>query len=152
MVENNKLIFTLGLIILFLDQFTKQLVKSFSVNTSGHFVDITFTTNTGSLFSLFAGASLVNIIFIVLSLFAIGILIYLFNEEKIFLRKISYIIIVSGILGNFIDRIIYGKVIDFINFHFWPIFNLADSALFIGVIISLITLIKEKEPSNNSKR
>lgn len=145
MVKNNKLILILGLTILFLDQFTKQLVKALSVNTSGHFVDITFTTNTGSLFSLFAGTTFINVVFIFLSLFAIGILAYLFKEEKILLRKISYVVIVSGILGNLIDRLIYGKVIDFVNFHFWPIFNLADSALFVGVVIALITLIKEKD-------
>lgn len=144
MVNDNKLLFILGLIILFLDQVTKQLIKFFSITTTNHFVDLTFTTNTGTLFSLFAGANFINIIFILLSLLAIGVLVYLFKEETIFLRKISYVIIVSGILGNLVDRIFYGSVIDFINFHFWPIFNLADSALFVGVLISLISLIKEK--------
>lgn len=147
MVKKN-LLFIIGLAVLFLDQFTKQLVKALSIQTSGHIVDITFTTNTGSLFSLFAGTQFINIIFIILSFIAIGVIVYLFKEEKLLLRRISYVIILSGILGNLIDRIIYGRVIDFINFHFWPIFNVADAALFLGVTMSIITLIREEK--NNS--
>ena len=118
----NSIIFYVGLAILFLDQFTKQLFRILNLNTQGNFIDITYTTNPGSLFSLFAGTNFINVVFILLSLIAIGVLVYLYKDEKNFWRKNSYVIIVSGIIGNLIDRILFGAVIDWINFHFWPIF------------------------------
>ena len=145
MVKNNRMLVLIGIGIIFLDQLTKHLLKSLSLNTTGHVVDITLTKNTGSLFSLFAGTSFINIIFILLSLVAIGVLYYILKSEKNNLKRISYTIIISGILGNLIDRILLGGVIDWINFHFWPIFNIADSSLFIGVALAIIALIREKE-------
>lgn len=141
----NKFLILIGIIILFLDQLTKQLVKKFSVSTQGHFLDLTYITNTGTLFSLFSKSNYINIVFIVLSLIAIGIIYYLGREEKNKTRKIAYTVIVAGIFGNLIDRVLHGSVIDFINFHFWPVFNIADSALVIGVIIALYSLLKEKK-------
>lgn len=137
------LFFVLGFF--FLDILTKQLVKIFSWNTSGHFLDITYTTNTGSLFSLFAGSSFINILFILLSFVVIGILIYFIKQEKNPSQQIAYGIIVAGVLGNLFDRIFFGAVIDWINFHFWPVFNVADSCIFLGIVISIILLFKEKK-------
>ena len=59
-------------------------------------------------------------------------------------------LIVSGIVGNLIDRIFYGSVIDFINFRFWPIFNVADSLIFIGVIYWIIEILRDRD--NKKKR
>ena len=124
------------------DQLTKYFIKRSALTTTGHLIDITYTTNTGTLFSLFSGTYLINIVFIVLSIFAIMFLTYLLRLKESHLTNFSYILLISGILGNFIDRLLYGSVIDWINIHFWPIFNLADLFLFIGIFLSILFLIK----------
>ena len=56
-----------------------------------------------------------------------------------------FALIIGGALSNILDRIIYGSVIDFINFSFWPAFNIADSAITIGVILLIIKFIHKDE-------
>ena len=65
---------------------------------------------------------------------------YLYQKNKKYSIQLG--IIAGGIVGNLIDRILYGYVIDFINFSFWPIFNIADSATFVGVIWLVFLLWK----------
>lgn len=129
-------------IIVLIDIITKYLVRIYGVQTTGHFVDITFTKNTGALWSLFSNVNYVNIIFILLSIIALIILYKAFEKEKEELTQLGMVIISAGIIGNLIDRIIYGSVIDWINFHWWPVFNIADSSIVIGVIIVVIQLIR----------
>jgi signal peptidase II len=132
--------------IFILDFFTKLLIKLNTIRTTNHFLDIYYTTNTGSLFSLFANFKYINLIFIILSFIALFLMIY-FLKENIQLKNNYYIplsIIIAGIFSNLIDRIIYGSVVDWINFHFYPVFNIADSAIVIGVVYLFILLIKEK--------
>jgi len=69
-----------------------------------------------------------------------------FNDR---LPKFSLVMISAGIVGNLIDRIFYGSVIDFINFKFWPIFNVADSLICIGVAWWIIIILKYE---NNTKK
>jgi len=140
--KQNMLLLFFGLIMLASDQLTKYFIKRSALTTTGHLIDITYTTNTGTLFSLFSGTYLINIVFIVLSIFAIMFLTYLLRLKESHLTNFSYILLISGILGNFIDRLLYGSVIDWINIHFWPIFNLADLFLFIGIFLSILFLIK----------
>ena len=92
--------------------------------------------NTGSLFGIMKDF---NGIFIWLSLIATGLLIFYYPEFKKFKSKFAISIILSGIIGNLFDRIFLGYVTDFINFRFWPVFNIADSCLTLG-IIALVSL------------
>jgi signal peptidase II len=91
----------------------------------------TYVTNTGAGFSIFQGQ---NTLLAWIAVIALGFIIYFHNAFP----KTAFIMIIAGIIGNLIDRIIYGYVIDFINFKFWPIFNTADALIFIGVAITII--------------
>lgn len=132
------------LVVFGIDIASKQFVRLNNIFTSGHFVDITFTQNTGSLFSLLHSVSWSNILFIVISLIALFVILYAVfvkNECSLFF---PLALLTSGILGNVFDRIAYDGVIDWINFHFWPIFNIADSAIICGVIIAIVILVKDE--------
>jgi len=122
--------------VLLLDQITKYLIKTnFAINEPlvliKNFLSITFTINTGSAFGMLQGF---NTIFIFISFIALGVILFYWDKLKIKKDKLLVALITGGILGNLVDRIAYGHVIDFISFSFWPAFNVADSAITIGVI------------------
>lgn len=114
------------LTLIILDQVTK------------HF--LTTVTNTGAAFGILKGF---NIPLLIISLIALVVAIYFYIKDKNL--KIPLIFLISGIIGNSIDRIFFGHVRDFINlglFNF-PIFNLADSFNVIGVILLIVILWKK---------
>ena len=121
-------------IIVLVDQLTKYLIKN-------QIIKINFITNTGSLFGLFKDSAG---LLIWLSIVIIGV--FLYNIDKIqkskIIVKIGSGLIVGGAIGNLIDRIFYKAVIDFIDLGFWPSFNIADSAISIGIILLIIYYIK----------
>jgi signal peptidase II len=102
---------------------------------------MTLVHNTGIAFGLFKGQGL---IFIIIS--SIAVLFFVFNifysqykkEALSFWYLLSFSLIIGGAAGNLFDRIVYGYVIDFIDFRIWPVFNVADSAITIGAIIIAI--------------
>lgn len=59
--------------------------------------------------------------------------------------KISFILILSGAIGNLIDRLRYGYIIDFLDFRIWPVFNIADSSITIGAILLGWSILKKRE-------
>jgi len=67
-----------------------------------------------------------------------GLILYFYDEVKDILSKIALELIMGGTIGNFIDRIAYGYVIDYVNLRMWPVFNLADTALTTGVILLIV--------------
>ena len=103
-------------------------------------LNITFITNTGASFGILQN---MNALLLVLSIAVIiGIIVYLKkNPEQ---RSLPFALILAGALGNSIDRILYGAVTDFISFSFWPAFNVADSAITIGVILLLVSEWRKK--------
>ncbi|MFN3479239.1 MAG: signal peptidase II [Thermodesulfovibrionales bacterium] len=137
----------LSLFIILADQVTKHLVRTMIMPHEAievlPFLQIVHIRNVGAAFGLFRGFG--NITFIIISIAAIIAVFYLLVRDK--KDRISYSLILGGAIGNLIDRIIYGDVTDFIDlyagrFH-WPAFNVADSALTIG--ISLMFLIHLRE-------
>lgn len=110
-----------------------QIVKSF--------FNITYVKNTGAAWSILSGRTW---LLILVSLVIISFIIfYIFkNKPKSKLEKISYSMVLGGAIGNLLDRIIYGYVVDFLDFNIfgydYPIFNLADSFILVGVIILVI--------------
>ena len=105
------------------------------------FLNITYVRNTGAAWSIFAGETLG---LIVISLIIIALIIYYVSKNKFKskLELFGYSLILGGAIGNLYDRIVYGYVIDFLDFYIfgydYPIFNLADSFIFIGVLILVI--------------
>jgi len=140
--KNLRIFFLVIFIALVFDILSKQIIRLSNFTTSGHFVDISNLFNTGSLFGLFSSVIFVNIVFIIISLIALFLLFY-FRKEYPKLT-LSLALLSAGILGNLIDRIFHGAVFDFINFHFWPVFNLADSFIVCGVIIAIFLIAKDE--------
>ena len=120
------------------------------------FMYITYLKNTGGAFSILDN----NIYFlIIIGMLALGGLIFYLLKKDNFrkLEVISYGILFGGILGNFIDRIIYGGVIDYIGLifgsYYFPVFNFADICIVIGIIMLVIDeLVGEKYGIRSSKR
>lgn len=146
MTKKNIIIFSTAFLILFLDQFTKILIKqnlqlSKSIPIINNILHFTYITNTGSAFGLFKG---LNIFFILFSIIVIFVIFYfskkIKNDER--LLQFSVGLLLGGTMGNFIDRIFYGAVIDFIDFRVWPVFNIADSAVTISVMFLIFLLWK----------
>lgn len=81
-----------------------------------------------------------------ISLVLIVVLLFLFKQEKErnFPIKLSYGLILGGALSNFVDRVLYGYVIDYIDLKVWPVFNLADTSICIGVGYILINSLFKK--------
>jgi signal peptidase II len=143
--------------ILVLDQVTKMIVdRTMSLHQSIPIIDgffsLTYVRNTGAAFGIFSGShETFRLPFLILvSILALGfvgvMLKRLRDEETGLIIALSFII--GGAIGNLVDRVLYGEVIDFLDFYWsnyhWPAFNVADSCITIGVLITLFYLIKAK--------
>tara|TARA_Y100000310_G_scaffold337853_1_gene425985 strand:- start:2702 stop:3142 length:441 start_codon:yes stop_codon:yes gene_type:complete len=138
-------IFITALIILIFDQLTK--IWAFSnlsepMQIIPNFFKFQLTTNTGAGFGFLKGF---NNIFIWIIIIVVGLILYYYNDipEKKYMW-ISFGLILGGALGNLIDRIRLGFVIDFLDLTFWPSFNIADSAITIAAILIGVYIIYEK--------
>jgi signal peptidase II len=152
------------------DQVTKIFAKAYlqpvhSIKILGNFLRFTYVENPGMAFGIqIANKPLFNI----LSLLAIlVIMFYLIKMKDQPILRFAFIIILGGAFGNLIDRFLYGKVVDFIDVEFfnisfdgakiffyeippyymdrWPVFNIADSAVSIGMVLIILTAIFEKK-------
>ena len=147
MNKKNIVIFSTALIIILSDQFTKFLIrKNFQVNESisiiKNILNLTYITNTGSAFGLLKNLNLFFIIFSIIVIIVIFYVIKNVKENEKFLQ-FAFGLLLGGTAGNLIDRLIFGKVTDFIDFRIWPVFNVADSAVTVSVIIFIILLWKK---------
>ncbi|NWF53001.1 MAG: signal peptidase II [Nitrospirae bacterium] len=137
------------LFIVALDQITKYLitiyVKSFESIKLFTFLHIVSVKNTGGAFGILKEMG--NSLFIMVSLVAIMFIMWLLIHSKESYFGLSFIL--GGAIGNLIDRLLYGWVVDFIDFSIgrfhWPAFNVADSAITIGVIMVLLSLKLHKK-------
>ena len=164
-VKNKYLLFsaTAGLVV-FLDQVTKYAVTSImglheSFSVVAGFFDITYVRNPGAAFGFLAGAAPLfrSIFFLAVTIAAIALIIHYIrgSEEKEPLLIFSLSLILGGAVGNLIDRVRLGEVIDFLDvyvssFH-WPAFNVADSAISVGAVLILVKMLRRQEaPSASS--
>src|SRR3989344_4367551 len=120
MVKNSVLFSIIVLAVVVVDQVTKFLIKTFlveKIEIIPNFFNLVYITNTGGLFGSFKGG---NLSFIFLSLIVIGVILYLYNKlvvDKI--TAVTYGIILAGVIGNLIDRIFLGFVVDWLDFMFF---------------------------------
>lgn len=108
---------------------------------------LTLVHNTGIAFGLFKDQGLVFIIVPIIAIVLLGYNVYFYrnNEQQLSrLYIVAFSLILGGAIGNLIDRIMYGYVIDFFDLRIWPVFNIADSAITIGAIIIAINFIPQK--------
>ena len=137
----------LALVVGVLDQFTKQLVLANlhygQVIPVTGFFDLVLVFNTGAAFSFLAEHSgWQRWFFTVLALAVSGWLLTLMHHHRNErLLPAAFALIIGGALGNVYDRLVHGAVVDFLHFHYagwsWPAFNLADSAITVGVVLML---------------
>src|SRR3989344_3195921 len=113
-----------------------QIIKLLIINKT---IPLNYIQNTGAGFGLFKDSA--NILIFV-SIIAIGLILYYYKKipENSVSVQIAAGLILGGAIGNLIDRIRLGSVIDFIDLKFWPSFNIADSAITIGAVIIIIYL------------
>ncbi len=149
-----RLVITISSLVLILDQATKawvhgQMALYQSVEVVPHFFNLTYLRNTGAAFGFLAGSPTALRIgfFIAISTVAIGCIVYLLKNFRSGQPPASAALasILGGAVGNLIDRLRMGEVIDFLDFHWyawhWPAFNVADSAITVGVILLAYQLI-----------
>lgn len=150
------------LLVVLLDQASKQLVEYMleegRVIELVPFVNITLAYNKGAAFSFLASAEgwqrwFFTLIAVVVSVFIIGWLRRLRRNEA--LIAVALVMILGGAVGNVIDRILFGHVIDFVDFYVgtwhWPAFNVADSAICIGAVLMILDMIRHsKRPEETS--
>jgi signal peptidase II len=142
------LFFAVALVVFVLDRLTKGIVNATipygtEVQVFGNFVGITNIRNAGAAFGF---APVGPWFFLVAALaVSVGLIIYVVREPGDMGADAVLGLIVGGALGNAFDRIINGGgVTDFINFHFWPVFNVADSAVSIGVVLLILGYLIRK--------
>lgn len=143
-------------VVIGLDQLSKYLVRSNMVlgeSIPEHgFFRFTYGTNTGGVFGFFSNQTFLITIAAIISV----VVIILYSRHKMaqsMLVKVSLGLILGGSIGNLIDRIRFGAVTDFIDVGAWPVFNLADSAIDVGVVLLIIyILFRMRKDSKEAKR
>ncbi|MCI5157878.1 MAG: signal peptidase II [Candidatus Electrothrix sp. AUS1_2] len=150
--------FIILLLVVVSDQLTKLwIVDNYALYESTMvipgFFNLTSLRNTGAAFGILSGMPLFwrQIFFVTIAVLALIVLIMMHRRmgQKTFLYPLSFALIGGGAVGNVIDRVLYGSVVDFLDFYVkgyhWPAFNVADSAITVGVGIFLVLQIFEKE-------
>ena len=147
--------------ILFVDQWTKhsvqqRLVLYQKVEVIRGFFNLVHVRNTGGAFGILGGekGGLGSLFFVVVSLVAIGSILFLYirlkEDEKIL--SLSFSLVLSGAIGNLIDRLRYGEVVDFLDFYLfsfhWPAFNISDSAICLGIGLMALELLTRDRKKN----
>ncbi len=164
-IKVSGLLLSIGIFVLILDQLTKGLVYAYLplVDSSSYlypyggigifqnFAGIEFSinhiTNTGAAWGILAAYQLPLIIFRVILI--LGLFVYLFYFNYHLSSQLPLILIIAGAIGNVLDFFMYGHVVDMLHFVLWgydfPIFNLADSAISIGILsLCLLSFYKSK--------
>lgn len=142
----------LTIIFLGLDIISKLVVKHYLVLNQSNviikdFFNLTYVKNSGAAFSILDDNTFLVVI---VSLIIIAILIrYVYkNKDAKKIERVAYSLILGGAIGNLVDRVFNGYVVDFLDFIFfgynYPIFNLADTFIVIGVILLIIDMVRCK--------
>ncbi len=138
--------------VLVADQASKFAVVSAFAPRESHpiipgVLDLTYTTNTGGAFGMMPWAT--SVLAVVAGLVAVALIVYgprLTAAGRAI--EVSSALLLGGALGNLIDRARLGHVTDFVDLHFWPVFNVADIGITVGAILFVITLLLESREQN----
>ncbi len=135
---------------LLLDQFVKYLVRTNmeldqSIPIISGIFHLTYIENPGAAFGILANRRL---LFLLLTIIIVGVMFYLYFQlrQKKSLTAFSLGLVISGALGNFIDRFFRGTVTDLFDLRIWPIFNIADICICVGLaLLCYLLLFKGEE-------
>ncbi|MFC1942226.1 signal peptidase II [Chloroflexota bacterium] len=139
----------IGLLVIFADQLSKTWIRANlapgqSLFDAGFF-QIVHVQNSGAAFGIFKGYSFTLTIIALIGIVVILLLVFFLHRRWPFLdsmlARVAIGLVTGGTIGNLIDRISMGHVTDFINFKVWPVFNVADSAVTVGVIIIVYRIL-----------
>jgi len=162
---NKKYIILFGTVavMVFLDFVTKAYISSTmslheSIVVIGGFFNITYVRNPGAAFSFLADAPAVfrMVFFVTVTVFAILLVLYYIVKSKIEEPFVIFALslIISGAVGNLIDRVRFGEVVDFIDVyigpHHWPAFNVADSVISVGAVILILEMFRGTKRQKDS--
>lgn len=148
------MILILAVFVLSLDQLTKSfIIQRLTCNQSIPVIPgifhLTLVYNRGAAFGILKNQVPLFIFFSLIAISIIFIAIKDRNQDKFTL--ISLALILAGAIGNLIDRILLGYVIDFLDFRIWPVFNIADSAITIGAVLLGWNLLRSQVSSHKSQ-
>jgi signal peptidase II len=142
-----------ALVVVALDQVTKFLARTYlaplpdqSVALVGDFVRLTFVMNRGAAFGVLQNQ---NALFIIVSAIVIAVIVgsYRYSPVRSRLLNLALGLQLGGALGNLSDRLRLGYVVDFVDVGVWPVFNVADSAIVVGVAILAYQLLRSPKPA-----
>ena len=143
------LFYGISILVIFIDQLVKYLVDKYmvygqSIPLFNGFLQLTYVRNTGAAFSLFVGFSPYLIAVGVLAAIVVVFFHYRLPPNDFYLQM-SLAFILGGSLGNLIDRVARSFVVDYIDILIWPVFNIADIMINLGVILIAIKLFEKKK-------
>ena len=144
-------LFLTGVVLLVVDQVSKWASVNWlkggpSIPMIRGYFSLTYVENTGAAFGLFRGQQTMFVVMAVITVFII--LFYLsLTEDNEWMIRVALVLILAGAVGNLIDRIAFGYVIDFLHLHYksfsWPVFNFADMIIDAGVGLILLDVIRD---------
>jgi signal peptidase II len=151
--------YVLALLVWIVDHLTKWVIRSNLRLSDGWTIipgilRISYVENTGVAFGLFHQVQSVWKPYVLASMAVVAVAVILVYSLRVppdrHLLQAALAITLGGILGNFVDRVAHGYVIDFIELHFrdifhWPTFNVADSAITIGIVLLLVDTVRNPE-------
>jgi signal peptidase II len=156
--KKHGLFFTTLLLVVGLDQISKMYVSSVMSLHASHpvidgFFNITYVRNPGAAFGFLSNAAPMfrSLFLIVVSAAAIVMILYFLakNKSAAMLLTFALSLILGGAVGNLLDRIRFGNVVDFLDFYIaswhWPAFNVADSAISVGAVLLIVEMFVRKK-------
>ena len=141
----------IGILAVIVDQISKLLVQrnmyGSEISIIDNFFSLTYVENFGAAWGIFSEW---DFLLKILPPVLVGvILVYLYKCKPGKIEVLSGTLVIGGAIGNFIDRIRLGYVIDFIDFKFWPVFNFADIWIVVGCFLMIITLFRKEDKDGN---
>lgn len=145
-------------IFILVDQFIKLIVEKTNlvdISVINNFFNLTYVRNTGGAWGIFSNNT---ILLVIVSIIVFLVLIKSIYDEKKESKQVmlSYSFLLGGLVGNLIDRIVRGYVVDYLHFYYnsyhFPVFNFADIIIVVGVILMIINIVMEDIYGHNSRR
>ena len=155
----NKKVFAVSVMTLLIDQVSKGLIDAYfafekQVPILKHFFNITNCHNEGAAWSIFTNQKVFILIFTFLALLLIYRYLYVFKLNT--RNNIAFGLLIGGIVGNLVDRVLFGYVRDFLDFYIisydYPVFNFADVAIVVGVFLLFIAIFKGEDVKDATDR